>query len=337
MVFLHNRKPTDPVYISKLKLVSLLLDFGYVVYDKDDLMVTNGDYTVNPIIYSSVLAYSTTDAISIYYLKYGNLYKKSTFAITDVETLLFMAQEVNSNVVLDEISVAALTGISVNKVTKEITISESHSVNNIYDYLQYYQSLAVNTDTLHSGEIFSTVLGTRFTLNSAWKLIFSVQPIGAFLIVGDVIFSTQFNVSEFDVEGTLFFGGNITMTALNCNIGNINTLAGQTVSYTPDGDSNIPNNLDAVNITIEVAPTTFTISGLVVGSDVVILEQGTSNVLASVDQTVGTTFQYIYNGAKTIDIGIIKPSFVTQYFYGYYLNGDNTSLPVKQLVDRNYL
>jgi len=249
----YQRLPTDPIYTSKLKLVSLQTGFGYVVYDKDNLLVTSGDYTVNPIFYSSVLAYTNADAITVYFLKYGNSYKKSTFAITNIETLMFMAQEINNNITLSTIAVAALTGIAVDKVTKTVTVSSSHSQADVYDYLQYFQSLPINVDLLTDGEIFSTVLGTNYTLKSTWKLIFTVAPTGTWNVQGDVTFNAQFDVSNFNVSGTLFFDAPSTLTVTDSQIGSLDTVTGdETVSYTPSGTSNTPIRLDVINITINV-------------------------------------------------------------------------------------
>jgi len=78
-----------------------------------------------------------------------------------------------------------------------------------------------------------------------------------------------------------------------------------------------------------------TLTGLVAGSDVVILSGGTDTVLASVDQNAGTSWAYSYSVAGNIDIGIIKPGYVVQYIYGYTLTGTDTSIPIAQRIDRN--
>ena len=82
--------------------------------------------------------------------------------------------------------------------------------------------------------------------------------------------------------------------------------------------------------------TTLTLTGLQIGTDVVILEAGTDTVLDSVDQTVGTTFGYTYDTLDPFDIGIIKPGYVTQYIYGFTPSSSDSSLPITQVIDRNY-
>lgn len=80
---------------------------------------------------------------------------------------------------------------------------------------------------------------------------------------------------------------------------------------------------------------TLTLSNLIDGTDVVILESGTSTVLANVDQG-GTSFSYTYSGTGTIDIGFVKQGYVTLYKYGYELSTNDVTLPIAQTVDRNY-
>lgn len=79
-----------------------------------------------------------------------------------------------------------------------------------------------------------------------------------------------------------------------------------------------------------------TLTGLQSGQDVVILQAGTSSILASVDANVGTTWVYDYTTQQNVDIGIIKPGYVPLYIRNYSLGATNASLPVAQTIDRNY-
>jgi hypothetical protein len=81
----------------------------------------------------------------------------------------------------------------------------------------------------------------------------------------------------------------------------------------------------------------FTITGLVAGSDVVILEAGTSNILDSIDSNGGSSYTYSYTVVQNIDIGIIKPGYVPLYIRNYALSGASASIPVSQQIDRNYI
>jgi len=79
-----------------------------------------------------------------------------------------------------------------------------------------------------------------------------------------------------------------------------------------------------------------TFTGLPAGCDVVVLSAGTSNVLHQVDSFSGTSVQYIYSGAQTVDVGFIKPGYVPQYIRNLALGTSDVSLPVSLTIDRNY-
>ena len=80
-----------------------------------------------------------------------------------------------------------------------------------------------------------------------------------------------------------------------------------------------------------------TISGLQTGSDVVILQAGTTTILGSVDSNATTSWVYSYTTVQNIDIGIIKQGYVPLYIRNYVLTSAAASLPIAQSVDRNYV
>jgi hypothetical protein len=71
------------------------------------------------------------------------------------------------------------------------------------------------------------------------------------------------------------------------------------------------------------------------GSDVVIYQAGTSNVLSSAGSVTG--FNYIYEVSEPIDIGIFKKGYIPLYVRNFLLQSENGSLPVSQVLDRAYL
>lgn len=81
---------------------------------------------------------------------------------------------------------------------------------------------------------------------------------------------------------------------------------------------------------------TLTITGLPVGTDVVVLTAGTTTILTQTDQIPGTTYEYIYSAAQTVDIGFIKPGYVVQYIRNLVLGAANSTIPVALVPDRNY-
>lgn len=84
--------------------------------------------------------------------------------------------------------------------------------------------------------------------------------------------------------------------------------------------------------------TTLTLTGLVSGSDVVILTAGTSTERANINANSGSTyaFQYEYAPGETVDVCVYKAGYVPFAIRGYALGSTDASLPIAQLADRNY-
>jgi hypothetical protein len=82
---------------------------------------------------------------------------------------------------------------------------------------------------------------------------------------------------------------------------------------------------------------TLTLTGLQTGSDVVILQAGTTSILESADSVAGSSYGYTYSTLQDVDIGIIKQGFVPLYVRGYTLTSSNAVLPIAQTADRNYI
>lgn len=81
---------------------------------------------------------------------------------------------------------------------------------------------------------------------------------------------------------------------------------------------------------------TLTLTGLVSGSDVVVLVAGTSTILTSVDANAGSSWGYTYSTVQNVDIGIINPGYKVKYIRNYALSASNTSLPIEQQADLSY-
>ena len=99
-----------------------------------------------------------------------------------------------------------------------------------------------------------------------------------------------------------------------------------TVSSTTSQDFQYP--LDTFKLTL---------GGIVVGSDVVILQAGTETVLGQVDQNNTNTWNYIYETPTTIDIFVSKAGFVPFYIRNFTLQSSDAKLPIAQINDRNYI
>jgi len=81
---------------------------------------------------------------------------------------------------------------------------------------------------------------------------------------------------------------------------------------------------------------TLTFTGLPTGTDMVVLEAGTSTILYQVDSYGSTSIPYVYSGADTIDVGFIKPGYVPQYLRGLSIDTTDSSIPISLTQDRNY-
>lgn len=110
----------------------------------------------------------------------------------------------------------------------------------------------------------------------------------------------------------------------------------------PTGGSNVSTyeNTGGGSTTINYVQITLTIDGIVSGSDVVIYTAGTTTVIEDAQENSGTTYDYIYpsgDAGDSIDIGLFKAGYRPYYVRAYTLLSADSSVPVAQLVDRDYL
>jgi|SRR3972149_7158303 len=83
---------------------------------------------------------------------------------------------------------------------------------------------------------------------------------------------------------------------------------------------------------------TLTLTGLVTLSDIVILNAGTSTERVNVNENSGTTYGYGYtDSGSSVDICVFKAGYIPFFIRAYTLPTSNSSLPINQVVDRNYL
>jgi hypothetical protein len=81
---------------------------------------------------------------------------------------------------------------------------------------------------------------------------------------------------------------------------------------------------------------TISFIGLPIGTDVVILQAGSSTILSQNDSIVGTSFLFTYSGAQIIDVGFIKEGYVPKYIRNLALSTSDSTLPVELVSDRNF-
>jgi hypothetical protein len=209
-----------------------------------------------------------------------------------------------------------------------------------------------------NGSVLLTKVGDQVT----WEMPFFATGFTAFTNSAPTITGTNVTFSagstwgnhtlEFQVDTGSGYGG--TWLALNAA-----TLIGQTFNSTTGFrlkiratclTANAGNVLTNLRVALTTTQTdrdtklyplsivTLTLTGLVAGSDVVVRSAGSSTVLASVDANAGTTWGYVYETPVAVDIDVIKPGYVPfPLVRNFTLSSTDSSLPVSQQVDRNYL
>lgn len=113
-------------------------------------------------------------------------------------------------------------------------------------------------------------------------------------------------------------------------------IASGTVTLNIAGGGTVPSIRTAGATVNVVAGATVTFTGIVSGSDVVILASGTTTILDQADAIGGTTYPWSYTGTPTVDVGFLKNGLVPRYLRGLALSGLDASIPVSQVNDRNF-
>jgi hypothetical protein len=119
------------------------------------------------------------------------------------------------------------------------------------------------------------------------------------------------------------------------NTYDVNNTSGSSITVNKNNSAN-PTTYTGSTVTFE-ATYTLTISGFVTGSDIVVYEAGTENVLDDEQEHSGTSWGYVYSAADSIDIGIFKTGYVPLYLRAVAIPEASSTLPVSQRIDRDYL
>lgn len=120
----------------------------------------------------------------------------------------------------------------------------------------------------------------------------------------------------------------IRATCATANAGNLLTNIRLTTDTTDTAQSTNLYPLDSV---------TLTLTGLVSGSDIVILAAGTETVRVQVDAHGSTSYGYVYETTESIDIAVYKAGQIPFFVRNYPLSSGNANLPVAQVADPSYL
>ena len=326
-----NRLPTDVIYYADLDYINFNNSTVYkTTYDDNQNLISSG--TINgALTVGQVGANSVPEVIVTKTRLYGYDEYISTVAHSRSGTVIYGAQTIDSNITDSLVTVQAYVGYSYDGVAKTLTISNNATINNAYDFGSYSAALLANIDYEYP---LSTAIGVNYIMPTGWLLI-TGNGLNNVNLTGDMRIDSISNLTGLNLTGTLTFTAAGTYTIADSTITNVaNTSAGNVV-INASGSTSITNNLNPATITIQ-ASASLTLTDMEVGSDVVILQAGTNNVLDSFDQITGTTYTYNYTAVQNVDIGVIKQGFVPLYLYNFALTGINASLPRKLTPDRTY-
>lgn len=123
------------------------------------------------------------------------------------------------------------------------------------------------------------------------------------------------------------------------NTYDIENSSGGAVTITPSNNSNVSSHHETGGGSTTISnDKTLTLTGLVSGSDIVILTAGTSTERVNVDANSGSTydFQYPYTADDYVDICVYKQGYVPFAIRSFLLPSTGGSVPIAQVVDRNF-
>lgn len=202
-----------------------------------------------------------------------------------------------------------------------------------------------------SGQLLMTVVGQQVVFEMPYFAIgITALANSALSLVGANTGNLSYEF-QYDI-GAGYNGTWLTANAANLSgVGVIDPAVGikikLRVTCVTANASNALTNIRITTVTTSTAQSTnlypldqitLTLTGLITGSDVVVRAAGSSTILASVDSNAGTTWAYVYETPVAIDVDVIKPGYVPKpLLRNYTPSAQDSSLPVSQLLDRNYL
>jgi len=267
---------------------------------------------------------------------YGYVFNESMPTVTR-NTVLAIAAVDPANPTIAESEAAqttayAYTGVTITGTQITVAAGTADTWAKVYAYSQAYYCANIASDVLLTstdGNNFAIPLATKLswpamgtdgTLVGGWLLL--VAGTHTYKLSGTKIDCTE--VGDYNFASTQFSG---TVELVNSSGGAVTMALPAGTSYTNTGPS----------ITVTNPGVQLTVTGLVPGSDVVILAAGTETVLTSVEDWSGTSWVYDYSTPQSIDIAIYKPGYIPAFVRGYALGSSNASLPVTQTPDPSYL
>ncbi len=175
------------------------------------------------------------------------------------------------------------------------------------------------TSALLAGSSVSTLSNTSFTSAGTGHAI-------------EITGGTSHTLNNITFSGYAASNGSTGNEAVYVNIASGNV--------TINSDSAISVRTAGATVTVVAGQKTLTVTGIVSGSDVVVLTAGTDTVLASNDGSTNLVtsfaYSYTYSAGVNVDVAVYKAGYVPYIVRNYLLENGNASLPVAQVIDRNY-
>ncbi len=185
----------------------------------------------------------------------------------------------------------------------------------------------------------ATITGCTFDKSTATKALVA-SNVGAVTDCAFISSGTGYAIEGFSAAGDYTVSSN-TFTGYG-STGTANaalrvTATTGTVNINAPGGTTYHSAGATVNIIS--GQRTLTLTGIVTGSDIVILTAGTTTELANIDANSGSTYAYSYTYAAStyIDVCVYKAGYVPFTVRNYLLADGDGSLPISQVQDRNYL
>ena len=288
--------------------------------------------------------------------KYGNVYQDFTSGILSPIRQEYRLPP-NTVTALTKAQALAVSGVAVNFSLETITITAALTLSQIYDFTQIHMQLDAQMD---KAEFFKTTDGVTFTLDPGWEMILDTngditRATGKTLVVsgGGLL---QFNHAGNNADNLTLTGdmrmaavisgvntglsvsGDLTMAVAgtyqftNSTIGVVKNSSGGDISLTTI-ETTITTNTGP-DITI-VTSATLTLTGLIANSEIRVYTAGSTTELGGVENS-GTSFSLAGITENSVDIQIHALAHLNQRLTAVNTSA-NTSIPITQLVDRQYL
>lgn len=180
--------------------------------------------------------------------------------------------------------------------------------------------------TLLAGSSISTLSNTSFSSDGSNHAI-------------EITSGTSHTLNGLSFTG--YATGSVGSPVTTTNTGNemiyVNIASG---TVTLNSDTPLSVRSAGATVNVVAGQKTLTLTNIVSGSDAVILAAGTDTVLAindgATNPVTSFAYSYTYSAGTFVDIAVYKAGYVPYIVRNYLLENGNVSLPMAQVVDRNY-